>query len=114
MFQKYGKKVYRKRPKPANNVCGSPTPNFLNGSSEIVYQQPEPSAPKVKTNTHTATKISGKSIHPKPAMRLINGRFIVAVDCEMVGCIDHKQLNAKGRPKMISALGKFLGVSCHD
>ena len=108
MFQKYGKKVYRKRPKTTNKICGSPTSNFLNGSSEVVYLQPEPSVSKVKTNTPTATKLSGKSIHPKPAMRHINGRFIVAVDCEMVGCIDHKQLNAKGRPKMISALGKFL------
>lgn len=31
---------------------------------------------------------------------------VVAVDCEMVGVIDHTQINAKGRPKMISALGK--------
>jgi len=34
----------------------------------------------------------------------------VAIDCEMVGVIDYKQMNAKGKPKMISVLGKITPV----
>lgn len=33
---------------------------------------------------------------------------LLALDCEMVGVIDHNQRNARGAPKMVSALGKVL------
>ena len=71
--------------------------SFFQIFSKTVYK-PIDSVP-----SPTTTDINAVSSSP-PAMPDLSK--YVAVDCEMVGVMDYRQRNAKGRPKMVSALGK--------